>query len=135
VGYIGLVSDSQCRSVASQFYSLTSTTLLQGNSIVSPSDDNPTPFQAAFMALPIYLTAHFIPQGAAVLVFGPTILDIGEQLGVSVGVLSALFFCQATGSAIGSICAGMAVDKLVNYPYTIISLILVASIGSEFSIC
>jgi hypothetical protein len=83
-------------------------------------------------AFPCSLTLFYIiMQGAASLVFAPTILDVGEQLGVSVGVLSAMFFCRAAGSAIGSVSAGVALDKLVNYPYTIISLILVASIASE----
>ena len=66
------------------------------------------------------------------LVFGPTILDLGDQLGASVGALSAMFVCRAVGSAVGSIGAGVALDKLHRFAYSMMSGIILFSIASEW---
>ncbi len=65
------------------------------------------------------------------LVFGPTILDLSNQLDVSVGVLSAMFVCRAVGIALGSITAGVTLDKLHHFAYTFMSLVFFSSIVSE----
>ena len=65
-------------------------------------------------------------------IFGPTILDLGNQLNASVGVLSAMFVCRAIGSALGSIGTGIILDKLHKFSYTIMSIILFSSIASEY---
>ena len=65
------------------------------------------------------------------LVLGPTILDLSNQLDVSVGVFSAMFACRAVGIALGSIAAGVTLDKVHHFAYPFMSLVFFSSMASE----
>jgi hypothetical protein len=65
-------------------------------------------------------------------VFGPTLLDIADHLSVDVGVLSAMFACRAVGGVIGSVASGVIIDKYYSLSYTILSIIIISCIASEF---
>ena len=73
---------------------------------------------------------HVFIQGVGYLVFAPTILDFSSQLDVSVGVLSAMFVCRAVGSAMGSVGAGLLLDRVHHFAYSFMSLVFIASIVS-----
>jgi len=66
-----------------------------------------------------------------VLVFGPTLLDLGASLGVGVAVMSAMFGARASGAAVGSIGLGYAMDRWSRHSYTILTLVLAACITCE----
>ena len=70
-------------------------------------------------------------QGAALVVFGPTILDLARELDVNLSVLAAMFACRALGSAFGSISAGITIDRVPNWSYLFMSFIFLFSITSE----
>ena len=72
-----------------------------------------------------------MPQGASVLVFGPTLLDLGASLGVGVAVMSAMFGARASGAAVGSIGLGYAMDRWSSHSYTILTLVLATCIICE----
>ena len=59
-------------------------------------------------------------------------LDLASTLNVGIGVLSAMFGCRALGGGVGSVGAGVAMDKLTNYSYTMLASIILSSILSEF---
>ena len=65
------------------------------------------------------------------MIFGPTLLDLADHLGVGVGDLAAMFACRAIGAAIGSVCSGIALDKLFHSTYIILTLILLSSLASK----
>ncbi len=65
------------------------------------------------------------------MIIAPTILDLGQQLDASVGVLSAMLLCRAVGSALGSASTGVTLDKLHRFSYAIMSGILLFSAASE----
>ena len=79
----------------------------------------------------------FIPhhmQGAALIVFGPTILDMARHVDTTVGILSAMFAFRAVGAAIGSIGTGVALDRgLKNYSYSYMTLVLISTTVSKYS--
>lgn len=70
-------------------------------------------------------------KGAVFVIFGPTVLDLGQQLGISVGVLSAMLTCRAVGLALGSVGSGIILDKFHQFSYIIMSVILFSSMASE----
>ncbi len=70
-------------------------------------------------------------QGAALLVFGPTLLDFAEHLGVGIDVLAVIFTCRAIGGAVGSVISGIIMDKLQRFSFTILCVIYVCCIASE----
>ncbi len=73
-------------------------------------------------------------QGAALLVFGPTLLDFAEHLGVGIDVLVIMFTCRAIGGAVGSVVTGIVMDKLEQYSFTILCVIYVCCIASKYCI-
>lgn len=64
--------------------------------------------------------------------FGPTLLDIADHLSIDVGVLSVMFTCRAVGGVIGSVASGVIIDKYYSLSYTILSIIIISCIASEF---
>ena len=74
---------------------------------------------------------HAATQGASVLVFGPTLLDLADHLGVGVDILAIMFTCRAIGGAVGSVMSGIIMDRLVRYSYTILCVIYVSCIASK----
>ncbi len=63
--------------------------------------------------------------------FGPTLLDLGDSIGVGVAVMSAMFGARASGGAVGSIVLGYLMDKWSKFSYSIITLVLASCIISE----
>ena len=70
-------------------------------------------------------------QGAAMVIFGSTLLDIANHLSVGVGILALMFTCRAVGAGIGSVGSGVVMDKFVHYHFTTMIAILLASIASK----
>lgn len=71
-------------------------------------------------------------QGASLIVFGPTLLDIASHLSVDVGVLAVMFTCRALGSGVGSVASGVVIDKFATWSYTTLTVITSSCIASMF---
>ncbi len=67
------------------------------------------------------------------LVFGPTLLDFADHLGVGIDILAVMFTCRAIGGAVGSLGSGIIMDKLQNYSFSILCVIYVCCIISKLN--
>ena len=72
-----------------------------------------------------------ILQGASLIVFGPTLLDIASHLSVGVGVLAVMFTCRAFGSGVGCVTSGVIIDKYASWSYTTLTAITSFCIASR----
>ena len=70
-------------------------------------------------------------QGAALVVFAPTILDIVDTLEVSLAVLAAMFACRAAGAAFGAVGAGFTLDMMPRWSYSFLTLVILSVIASK----
>ncbi len=66
------------------------------------------------------------------MVFGPTLLDFAEHLGVGIEVLVIMFTCRAIGGAVGSVVSGIIMDKWEQYSFTILCVTYVCGIASKY---
>ena len=64
--------------------------------------------------------------------YGSTILDLGDQLDINVGILSIMMFCRAVGAAIGGLGTGFILDMLVSYSYLFMGFSTLSLMSSKF---
>ena len=83
-------------------------------------------FSMIFSILCIYLT-----QGSAMVVFGPTLLDLASRLSSGVGPLAAMLAVRAIGHAVGGVGSGILFDKLYRLSYTFLVGIILTEIASK----
>lgn len=50
-------------------------------------------------------------QGTTLVVFGPTLLDLADHVGVGISELAAVLFCRSVGSVIGAGGSGYLCDR------------------------
>ena len=50
-------------------------------------------------------------QGTSITIFGPTLLDLADSVGVGIAVLAAVLFCRSVGSVVGAAGSGFIFDR------------------------
>ncbi len=60
-------------------------------------------------------------------IFGPTIMDQANNIGVGEGIVAITFGCRAIGSAIGGMTTGVFLDKLPQYSFLVLTIIYIFS--------
>jgi len=78
----------------------------------------------------IFLVVTFLVLGLLVTVNGPTLLDLKDLLGASIGQISFIFLLGSIGGLIGCSLVGILLDKLKRFSYLICGFLL---IGLGFS--
>ena len=82
----------------------------------------------------ISILCIYLTQGSAMVVFGPTLLDLASRLSSGVGPLAAMLTVRAIGHAVGGVGSGILFDKLHKLSYTFLVSILLAEIASKLFI-
>ena len=54
-------------------------------------------------------------------VIGPTLLDLADLVGATIGEISFILLMSSIGSMVGSFCTGYLLDKLPHYKYLILA--------------
>ena len=66
-------------------------------------------------------SCFLLALGLSAGIIGPTLLDLTDLVGASIGEISFILMISSIGSLVGSFCAGYLLDKLPDYKYLILA--------------
>jgi len=88
-------------------------------------DGKSTPYPWPLLARTILILVSFLGLGIVEVVRGPTLLDLKDLLGVTVGEISIIFPFFSIGSVIGCFSVGLIMDKIIWLRYPVLAFLLV----------